>query len=40
LEKIITGTLESEKIGSQQSEESVPTGPFRVSNIFLKENLD
>jgi len=41
--KIVIGTLESEKIGSLQSEKSglynqrnrVPTGPYWVPNIFL-----
>jgi len=33
-EKIIIGSLESEKIGSLESEKS---GPYRVPNIFLKK---
>jgi len=37
-EKIIIRFLESEKIGSLESENRVPTGPYRVPNIFLKKN--
>jgi len=37
-EKIIIGSLESKKIGSLESEKSVPTESYRVPNIFLKKN--
>jgi len=36
-EKIIIGSLESKKIGSLESENRVPTGSYRVPNIFLKK---
>jgi len=34
-EKIIIGSLDSEKIGSLELEKSGPTSPYQVPNIFL-----
>jgi len=31
------GSLESEKIGSLEQRNGVPTGPYRVPNILLKK---
>jgi len=39
-QKIIIRFLELEKIGSLESENLVPTGPYRVPNIFLKKKLN
>jgi len=39
-EKIIIGSLESDKIGPLESEKSGPyTGPYRVPDIFLTKTL-
>jgi len=37
--KVVTGSLQSEKIWSLEERNRVPTGPYRVPNIFLKKNL-
>ena len=36
-EKIIIGSLESEKLAPQNQKNGVPTGPYRVFNIFLEQ---
>jgi len=36
-EKIITMSLKLEKIGSLESDNRAPTGPYWVRNIFLKK---